>query len=242
MTDRKTEPALRPTTTRVAEGSSPRLIALGVAGTLVAVVLIGISGSRPDAEEFIASEPSPRRGSPAVAALATSTVASTDAPLSSQPPRRTAHPTPPRPIDGPVRVGDDAYGVIAYIEGRDYLELLRVVEPGYLSASFRLPFPSSSSTDATLEVAQLWTSNRSRRSHVIVGSWPLPLDGLVRDTNDAGTVIELSVPSRARARRAPLLVRHGYELTVRAESWFDFGIVVVEVRMGSSDIALGSTR
>lgn len=224
------EPSPDPITTRVAGGFSPRLVALALAGVLAAVVWIGLSGRTP------APPQSALIVTPSASEPPGNTVTPPLSPTPSWPPRRTPRPTPPTTVRSGIELGEDAFGVIAFIERRLYLEVLHEIEPGHFTGSFRLPFPTSEDPEATFELAQLWTRDRERLSHVPVGQWPLPLDTLVEDTNQAGTVIEVSVPGRRNARQVPRLVRRGYELVVRAESWYDFGIVTIDVRMRRAQI------
>ncbi len=205
------EPRIELSTTRVGGGGSARLVALVTAGVLGAVVWVGLSGQAAD-------EPAPAQlALPTAAATARSTLA----------PRRTPDYEFIRPT---IPLGADGFGVLALIGSQRYLVVLQEIEVDHLYATMRLPFPRPAA-EGTLELAQFWTRD-NRPNFVSLGTVRLPLDPLVPETSQQGTVLDRTSPPQLTSSGVPRLVQRGYRLTVRAESRRSFAVLVIDVRIG----------
>ena len=121
--------------------------------------------------------------------------------------------------------------MIAFIDGRMYLDVLQEIEPGRFRGSFRVPFPSKPGGHRIL-LAQLWTRDRDRDSYVELGEWPLRLDPLAEDTEVGGAVLQDGVEAQPSQRNVPRAVRRGFNVTVYAQSHDSYGVVSVEMIFG----------
>ena len=202
---------LTPTTTRLGGGRSAWVGALVVLSLLAGLVWVGVSG-RPSAS------PKP------VAAEASATPVPSGAAATSTPATIGPAPTPPSELDG------ETFAVTASIGGQKYPALLEELEPGYLSASFRVPNPPDAS-EGTLSLDRFWVGS-FLDAPVAVGSWRLPLDPIFSNTEREGTVIDVTMPPHPLLLNVPVPVIRGYHLTVSAKNELLFGIVAVEMRIG----------
>lgn len=216
------EPITTPATTRIGSGLSARLVAVAALVVLGGVVVVGVTSrpaprdpaSRPSFSPLAQASVAP---SPAAAASPVSgTPAAARVPLGSQ----------------PLVLADDAFAVIAQVEGRTYMQVLREPVPGLLTGEFRAPFLDWDPDGYTLELAQLWTRDVERRNYAVVGRWHVDLRPLVAENVAGTTVLRQTVDPLLRPRRAPRLATSGYTITVRVESRGKFGMLEVEVRMG----------
>jgi hypothetical protein len=84
-----------------------------------------------------------------------------------------------------------------------------------------------------MELAQLWTQESGERNFVELGRWPLSFSGLSADRQPEMPIFRETVAARPRLRHAPRPKTQGFTVTLRAESWGDYGVVRVELVLGS---------
>jgi hypothetical protein len=220
------EETTSPATTRIGSGVSARLVALVAVMVLGGVVFVAV-GSRPPARDP-AARPS---FSPLAQATPMPPIGPTDGPTAT--PGRPLHGRPSRPRVPTILLGADAFAVISQIEGQTYLHVLQEHEPGRLSGEFRAPFLEWDADGYTLELAQLWTRDERRRNYVALGSWQVDLRPLVPENASGTTILRETVAARPRQRNVPRLVNSGYAITVHVESRGRYGMVFVDVSLGT---------
>lgn len=225
------QPPTQPVTTRVNGGSSARIAVAALAGILAVVAWIGFSGRPP------APTVGPATQRPGVAASAqpqpSPTPSQTPVVVGSfvpwQTPRASRAPTPtPEPILDLITFGADAFGVIAFVHGRMYLDVLQEFEPGRFRGSFRVPVPSTTGGHRIV-LSQLWTRDGNRDSYVELGEWPLRLDPLVEGSEVGRAVLQEGVDAQPNARRVPRAIKRGFDVTVSVQSHVSYGVVHVEM-------------
>ena len=223
------QPPTQPVTTRVNGGSSARIAVVALAGILGVVAWIGFS-NRPS----LPVAPVPTKQRPAVASSQSPQPSPTKVVVESfRPwpvtPRPSRAPTSsPEPILDLITFGADAFGVIAFVHGRMYLDVLQEFEPGRFRGSFRVPVPATPGGHRIV-LSQLWTRDRNRESYVELGEWPLRLDPLVEGSEGGGAVLQDGVDAQPNARRVPRAVRRGFDVTVSVQSHVSYGVVHVEM-------------
>jgi hypothetical protein len=135
-------------------------------------------------------------------------------------------------LHDPIVFGDDAFAVIAFIDDRMFLEVLHEAQPRHLQGSFRLPFAEQRRGN-TLQLAQLWTRDESRPNFVPLGEWTLRLDALGPDQEPDAPLINKLVAPQPDAKHATRATLRGYRIVVDARTRGDYGVVLVDVMLGS---------
>ena len=209
---------------------------------LGSVVWVGISGR-------VAPPPENSRfpSTPAAVAVATeaSPIAEVPTPTTEQPPSAAAPPTlAPRPTRRPAPTrtpfaedifldlaAREAIGVIAVVDGRQYLKVLQEIEPGRFEAAFRLPYPVEDGGHR-LQLAQLWTRAPRQPNYAELGDWPLSFGGLSTTNQPGVPILAETIAARPRLQDAPRVKRRGFSLTLRAENWDGYAVVRVVLILG----------
>jgi len=220
-------------TERLGGGVSARLVAVASVGLLLGVVWLGVSGRT-----------APPASTPEPAAAIGSPVAATATPAPSGP--TAATPRPDRtpivrgglPADtiphasrrlGPL--GEDAFAITFWLEGRFYLNVLREQESGRLKAVTRVPLYSDMG-DTSMQIIQLWTRD-DRPPLAEIADYELPLSALLTGPTP-GTLLEVVREARPLRQLAPRLVRRGYELTVGTDVRRDHAYLLFDLTMGGA--------
>lgn len=222
-------------TERVGGGLSARLIAVAVAGVLVAVAWIGAAG-RPAAPSVATQGPV---ANPGPVAEAPRVEAATPAPslggdmariphATDRPRNHEAGDTPdpnmlPEPVDGFVVTG--------LAGGFPFRTPLREVQPGVLTGQFWLP-DRPLDDGLNCELAQLW-STVARRQTTPLGSWDLSLLELASNHRAGRETATAEVGAKPRKLWAPRPIRTGYtfQVTVRL-TYADVKVVDFLLRLG----------
>ena len=131
-----------------------------------------------------------------------------------------------------ISFGDDAFALIADIDGRQFIDVLHETERGSFTGIFRVPFPSNDDGPYRFEFVQLWTRHERARNYVEIDSWDVALDVLKEGTTDSGEVLADSKAAKQRPRNAPRAVRRGYSIVLGAESRYTYGVITVAVEFG----------
>ena len=211
-------------------GGNARLAAVVAALVLLVVVSVAVGG-KPQLQPGVASLPTTASdratNSPPSSAM--------DSPTPSWAPSATPLPwlrTPnPDELRFSFEIGQDAFAVIAFIDGRMFLRVLDEDQPGHFHGLFRIPFPSHADGHS-ISFAQLWTRDHSRRSYVPLDEWDLPLYGLGPDREPVGAVVQDAAEPQPKRRGSPRATRQGYSIIVRAETRGEYGVITVEVQLG----------
>ena len=85
-------------------------------------------------------------------------------------------------------------------------------------------------TEGSLDLVQMWQLE-PRRSYLTIGSWPLPLERMIKHDR-GGTLVNVSAGPRAEPFSSPRLARLGYQLVVRLENRRTHAIISVTVTVG----------
>jgi hypothetical protein len=233
---------LQPLTGRTGGGLSARVAAIAAIGVLAAFIWAGLSGREPGDE--VSASPTPplvvvARPSPA----ATEPVTEPEPASQPTPAARTAAPSPPAshplPADStplvlpfrPGPLGEDAFAVALWLEGRFYMSVLGEESPGNLAAAMRLPLYSEMPT-TTIQLIQLWT-REDRPPLAEIADYEIDLAAL-RAEPAPDTLLEAGADPRPRRSKAPRLVREGYELHVTSDVRRDHAYLLVRVRIGGA--------
>ena len=208
------------TATKVSTGVSPRLIALGLAVVLVAVVYIGVTGQGP--------------GSAA-------TAAPTDQLTAGRPATSPAVPTIPAQYPGVAQILDRegagsssvGLGMSLNMASESALAALTDDGPNQYHAAYRVPLPVPA-TDATLELVSLAGGPLSET----YGRWIVPLT--VFDASSApGALLIDDVrrpePDSPLAASTPLF-RNGYRLQVGGERNAKGGQLNIDLTIGTDPV------
>jgi hypothetical protein len=224
---------LQPVTGRTGGGFSARLAALLAVGVMAALVWMGVAGGGPDPQE---AEPTPplvvvTAPNPAATARA---VAPSASPPSSPPSLPLAMPHRHGPL------GEDAFAVALWLEGRFYMSVLRESMPGHLGAAMRVPlYPEMPTT--TVQLIQLWT-REDRPPLAEIADYLLDLDALLA-VEAPEMLLDATTDPRPRRLNAPRLVREGYELVVTSDVQHDHAFLLFNVRVGNAPVPeTGSER
>lgn len=199
-------------------GVSAHIGAIVVAGMLVAVVWIGMSGR---------SAPPAPRSAPPVAAQ------------SSKAATPELQPTPiAAPAAGPaVSRPNDVFGVYAKLGDSQFITILAEPEPGLLTGRLRVPIPPPA-TRGTF-VFQQFSAPSAPGQPVHVAHWPLRVEMLVAASRRESVVVDATVPARRTKVNAPRPVQRGFRLTVRAQSGVASGELLIEVQIGPNRQLVG---
>lgn len=196
-------------------GGSARAAAAVVALVLVAVVWLGASGRQPQpplaAQSVDITTPSPARTQVSAAAR-TATPTSGDVPS-----RTTVPPISPSPLVAPIPLGEDALAVIVHDSDRPrgYLGILHETSQGVLQASVRMAAEPTGSGPITIQLAQLWTRGDGP-PFATIETFEIPRHMLLGAPHGT-TLVDATARARADRRRAPRLVRRGYNFRVEVE-------------------------
>ena len=190
-----------------------------VAGVLIAVVWVGMSGRSPT--------PPPVTFNPV--AVVEHTPANSPAPLptpTAQPGADdgpTAVPAPLTPVSG------DVFGVSAVLGDAQYITILSEPEPGHLTGRLRLPIPVPAE-EGTF-VFQQFSSAEVPGQSVSIADWPITVAALSADSSEFYAV-NATLPARRTIVGAPRPVERGYRLTVVGQRNGNEGELVINVRIG----------
>jgi hypothetical protein len=229
----------KPEIAQVSSGRSARLGAILVAGALVTVVWIGISG-RP-APVVPASE---RPG------LAQATTARPSATTDAQAAATPLPPVPPSP--GPIvtpppaaaSIESDDLSIVATIGNRQFMTWLRPAGPGHLSGTLHVPVPPPA-TEGTVELEQVWRTvaqmwrTPSHEAWTTLGTWDLRLESLSPASGREYVVLDRTVPGRPTVRDVSQLVTRGYRITIRAQSGVPRSPMIVDVQIAGGHQLVG---
>lgn len=207
---------------RVSGGRSARIAALLVAGVLVSVIWIGISGrsARP-----------PQPTNVAVALEPTAAPTTPEPTLSAIPAIGQEIP------DGPVAAAPgEVFGVYAEFGFNQYITILSEVEPGHLVGRLRMPLPIPEPQGTF--VFELFSSPSTIGGPVYIGDWPINVEPVVTGGH-AVVVVDASLPARRSKIGSPLAVVNGFHLMVSAERDVTTGELRVDVRIGPSREIVG---
>src|SRR5262245_20141719 len=181
MNDRfqPTEPGLE--RVRQSRGLSWRVAAFTAVAVLAGIVGLKVVERTPAPPPAVAVAPS--RG-PDRSVLPSTTPPAT--PLTQPAVRPTRYPEiePPQSTVSELTFGQDAFALVAQIGGRQYIGILREVEPGSFTGIFRLQIPSGAQGPYRFNFVQLWTRDTRVRNYVEIGSWDVSLDVLKEGTLD----------------------------------------------------------
>jgi hypothetical protein len=220
------QPPTQPVTTRIGGSSSARIAVVALVVILGGVAWVGFSGRGPAQPLTPATQPPVANATASPESSAQASPAQTPRP-SSRASRPILTP-PPEPVLGAITFGQDAFGVIAFVDGRMYVDVLQEIAPGRFRGSFRVPLPSKPGGHR-LVMSQLWTRDRSRDSYVELGQWPLRLDFLTEGSEVGGDVLQEEVGAQPNKRGVPRAVRRGFTVSGRVQGYGSFGVVSVEM-------------
>ena len=207
---------------RVSGGRSARIAALLVAGVLVTVVWIGMSGR--------STPPPPQPTNLAVA------LEPTDAPPTTEP-TPTATPAIGQEIpDGPVAEADEVFGVYAEFGFNQYITVLSEPEPGHLVGhlQMRLPIPDAKGIFVFEQLASRDLTGGPR----FIGDWPISVETVSANGPDV-LVLNVSPPARRSMLGSPTPVNRGFQLQVNARRDLANGELQIDVRIGPTRQIVG---
>ncbi|CAN5797305.1 hypothetical protein BH24CHL6_BH24CHL6_06720 [soil metagenome] len=229
---------LQPVTERTRAAGSARLAALSAAALLVSVIWFGVWG-RSDVPEQ--TPPAAALAAPVPPSPAAETASPLPA-LASPPPTIEPAATPLAATGEPHRdevplviprrygpLGEDAFAVTIWLEGRFYMNVLHEVAPGHVAAVMRLPLYAEMPT-THLQLIQLWTRD-DRPPLADVAAYDLMLAELLVDPPPE-LLFEVVVDAKPGKRKAPRLIREGFALTVRTEVRTDHAYLLFDVTVG----------
>ena len=227
-------------TERLGGGVSARLVAVASVGLLMGVVWLGASGRT----ALPASTPQPAAAI-GLPVAATATPAPSDSTAATPRPERTPIVRGEVPADtiplvsrrfGPL--GEDAFAITFWLEGRFYLNVLREQESGRLKAVTRVPLYAEMG-DTSMQIIQLWTRD-DRPPLAEIADFEVPLGELVTGPT-AVTLLEVVREARPRRQQAPRLVRRGYALTVGTDVRQDHAYLLFDLTIGGAPSAESAT-
>ena len=220
-------------TERLGGGVSARVVAVASMGLLLAVAWLGVAGRSAQ----------PASTPPAAAAIDSPLAATaTPAPSGTAPPFPAASaPTPAVASEQPIRsaplviprrfgpLGEDAFAVTFWLEGRFYMNVLREQESGQLKAVTRVPLLPEIG-DTPMQIIQLWTRD-DRPPLAEIADYELPLGELLTGPR-RGNLLEVELEARPRRQHAPRLIRTGYVLTVGRDVRRDHAYLMFDMTLG----------
>lgn len=214
-------------------GISARLVAVAATGLLLAVVWLGVAGR---SATPVATPP------PAAAVSPLPGAAATPPPSSPTPAAlRTSAPTPAAAVEQPIDsvpraiprrfgpLGEDAFAVTFWLEGRFYMNVLREQESGQLKAVTRVPLYAEMG-NISVQIIQLWTRD-DRPPLAEIADYELPLGELLTGPRP-GVLLDVDREARPRRKQAPRLIRTGYALTVGADVRRDHAYLQFDLTIG----------
>lgn len=199
-------PILQPPTTRIGGTRSANWIAIGVFMVLAGLVWVGWSGrSGPSGPLPLPSSSVTR--APVAASTPTAIPEATD----SNP---SASPMAPAVVLPPsTSLADDIYLVTLGFAGADDGAIMSEVAPDQLEAVPHLP--SAVPEGGSVELHQL-SSVALPNAYVSLGSWELTPDSRELNSPEGRVLVDVRVPAQRDVTNPSLLVRHGFDLEVRA--------------------------
>ncbi|MEX2546616.1 MAG: hypothetical protein WD830_02360 [Chloroflexota bacterium] len=209
-----------PQVVSVGGGRSARIGALVVAGVLVSVVWIGMSGR---------SAPQP----PPSTARAVAVEPTEAPPTLAVPPTPTAPPVTVRVAYDP----DDIFGVYVVLGDSQFITILAEFEPGHLTGRLRVPIPPPA-TQGTF-VFQQFSAPSAPGRPVHVAQWPLRVASLVAASGREYVVLDETMPARRTLLYAPRPVLRGFHVTVRAQSGVVYGELTIDIQIGPNQRIIG---
>jgi hypothetical protein len=193
------DPAPEPTTARIGGGHKARLIALGVLGSLAAVVWVGFAGRPAPVPQLAAVDPTPRLTPP------------TASPPTAVPTEAATPPPNPRAEPSSQPSGYVINGVV----GTTTFNVPMVQGPsGALSAQYRVPSPPQGSSLA-FEITPLRGPDDAPL--VNLGAWVVSLDRLAGDVRGGTQGYHATVDPRPTQLQAPLPIRRGFGVHVSVQ-------------------------
>lgn len=218
----------RPVTTRVGGGLPPRVVALGVAGVLLAVVWIGTTGNSTP------SLPSPAVPMPSPVAQGQSSTP----PITPAAEPSLAAPTPqgPATTPRPRALLANRYVAIGAVGGERLRAELIEVSPGVLTGQYWLS-DRPSGDELAFEIVEVekvgpWTYMQAGS----IGAWNLSLEELAGNHRSGHEPLTVTVAARPGLLGAPPLIERGYELGVYVRLTFDdVAVVDFHVEVGPAE-------
>ncbi len=225
------DPTPELTTTRLGGGRSARLVGVGVAVLLVAVVYVGVSGQgarMPDPSNDATVTP-PAMGVPAALTPA---------------PNADASPAPPAIVGsypGATQVSDRegatrtsrTLGVALTIGGRLSLATLDEFEPRHYHTAYHvpLPVPAAQGTLLLLDVAY-WPPDDNPYA-----TWSLPLSVFDVDSPPGDVLLDTThAPQPDSKSSAQMLAQNGYRMQVTGERNANGGQMNIDLTIGSDPV------